>query len=53
MSIVAVATFVKLIEGQHGGVVKETVFTLATARMSSGVCRRGCLRMRRLSVVMV
>ncbi|UUE56107.1 hypothetical protein [Pectobacterium aroidearum] len=50
--IVAAAAFVKLIEWQHGGVVKETIFTLATASMSSGVCRRGRLWMPWLLAVM-
>ncbi|KMK88778.1 hypothetical protein KCQ_02730 [Pectobacterium atrosepticum ICMP 1526] len=51
MSIVAVATFVKLIEWQHGGVIKETIFALATASMDCGFCRHGRLRMRRLLAV--
>nr|WED69078.1 hypothetical protein PJ912_02440 [Pectobacterium colocasium] len=52
LPIVAAATLVKLIERQHGGVVKETVFTLATARMRGGFCRRVRLRMWRLLAVM-
>ncbi|MEQ6969053.1 hypothetical protein [Pectobacterium polaris] len=52
MPIVAAATFIKLIERQHRGVVKETIFTLATASMRSGFCRRVHLRMWRLLAVM-